>query len=95
MGKIKAFGHESLKETEARMTVFLKNGGSYDHQVIAPKGDPRVPMTFDEIVEKFKDLSRKRLSKDRIDRIIHQVKHLEDLKDTSTLLKLCCAKKND
>ena len=50
-------------------------------------------MSFDEISEKFRGLTRNALSDDQIDQIIHTVKHLEKIKNPATLLKLCRVKK--
>ncbi|MGA2466694.1 MAG: MmgE/PrpD family protein [Thermodesulfobacteriota bacterium] len=89
MRKINAIGNASLKETEANIKVKLKNGTQLTRQVIAPKGDPRNPLSFDEIEEKFRDLSLSVLSKRRQDQVIKVIRELESLKDVARLLRLC------
>jgi 2-methylcitrate dehydratase PrpD len=69
--------------------VRLKNKTQLSRRVLAPKGDPRNPMDFDEIAGKFRDLTRDALSAPRVDQIIHIVKHLEKMENPSALLRLC------
>jgi 2-methylcitrate dehydratase PrpD len=89
MRKIKAIGDASLKETEANIKVKLKNGTQLTRKVIAPKGNPSNPLSFDEIEEKFRDLSLSILSKRRQDEVIKLVRKLESVKDVARLLRLC------
>ena len=91
--KIRAFGKDSMKETETNVVIKFKNGTQWSRRIFAPRGDPRNPMSFDEISEKFRGLTRNALSDDQIDQIIHTVKHLEKIKNPATLLKLCRVKK--
>jgi 2-methylcitrate dehydratase PrpD len=60
----------------------------------APKGDPRNPLSFDDIVEKFKDLPHPILSEGRMNQIIVLVQNLENLENFSKLIKLCCVNPN-
>jgi 2-methylcitrate dehydratase PrpD len=94
MKKIKVVRNESLEETEANVRVKLKNGIQYSHHVDAPKGDPRNPLSFDDIVEKFKDLTHLILSERRMNQIIVLVQNLENLENFSKLIKLCCVNPN-
>ncbi len=89
MGKIKARANSSLKEEEANIKVRLKNGMEFSREVFFPKGDPRNPLSFDEIEEKFRDLVRPVLSKKRMDQIIEMIQELESIEDVGKLLKLC------
>jgi 2-methylcitrate dehydratase PrpD len=89
MEKIKASSNPSLEETEANVKVKLKNGTEFPHEVFFPKGDPRNPLTFDEIKEKFRDMVQPVLSKKRTDQIIEVIQGLESLEDINKLLKLC------
>jgi 2-methylcitrate dehydratase PrpD len=92
MRKMKVLGVDSLKETEAHVVVKLKNKAQLDRRVLAPKGDPRNPMSFDEIADKFRDLTQDLLSDRQMDQILHLVQNLERIEDPSTLLKLCRVK---
>jgi len=95
MEKVAATGNPSLGETEAKITVKLKDGRVHATQVASPKGDPRNPLSFAEIEEKFADLASTVLPEDRIEKIIGLVRQLEDLKEMSTLVSLCCKKAED
>jgi 2-methylcitrate dehydratase PrpD len=87
--KINATRNDSLEESEANVRVQLKDGIQYSHYVDAPKGDPRNPLSFDDIIEKFKDLARPILSERRTNQIIVLVQNLEKLENFSKLIKLC------
>ncbi|HWB20755.1 MAG TPA: MmgE/PrpD family protein [Phycisphaerales bacterium] len=56
---------ESLfpKFQPSRVTLSLKNGSSHQHRVDVPKGDPRDPMTEDEIAVKFNALGEEVVGK--------------------------------
>lgn len=63
MDKIKVVPNEEFeslfpKYQPSRVTITLKNGESYQQRVDVPKGDPRDPMTPDEIAVKFNALGK-------------------------------------
>ena len=89
MEKITAASNPSLGETEAKITVMLRDGRVHESRVDSPKGDPRNPLSFVEIEEKFADLASTVLPRDRIEKIIGLVRRLEELKEMSTLVSLC------
>jgi 2-methylcitrate dehydratase PrpD len=93
MKKIRASGNDSLKESEAKIAIQLKNGTRLNRTVSTPRGDPRNPMSFDDIVEKFRDLTHPILFVHQRSKIIHIVKNLERMENPSTLLKLCRVKR--
>ena len=93
MKKVKASGEASIGETEARINVVMKNGTRYAKRISAPKGDPSNPLRFEEIVRKFRDLTVGSLSEAGASRIIEMVQHLDKLKTTANLVRLCRAKK--
>jgi 2-methylcitrate dehydratase PrpD len=68
----------------------LGNGREDSIHVDAPKGDPRNPLTFEDIAEKARDLGRKTLSDDAMDRIVDLVRALEILDNTAVLVRSCC-----
>ncbi len=49
----------------SRATVILNDGTTYSHYLEYPKGDPRNPMTIDELEIKFNSLSSSLLSEDK------------------------------
>lgn len=94
MKKICVEAEDSIKETEAVIIIKLRNGGEFRRHVTTPKGDYKNPMSFEEIIEKFRDLTKEVLLEERqIDRLIKIIQHIDELKDVSILLKLCSSNK--
>jgi 2-methylcitrate dehydratase len=63
MDKIKVVPNEEFeslfpKFQPSRVTITLKDGRSHAHRVDVPKGDPRDPMTEEEIAVKFNALGQ-------------------------------------
>jgi 2-methylcitrate dehydratase PrpD len=72
-------------------SVFLstKSGQQYHTKIEFPKGDPENPLTWDELIHKFKSLASLVFTDRKCDEIIGHVKKIElaeDLKDLSGLL---------
>ena len=86
---VKTSGRDSLREEEARITITMKDGTRYSRHVSLSKGDPRNPLTFEEIVKKFKDLTAGVISRKRANQIVETVRNLDKLEMTSSLVKLC------
>ncbi len=70
--------------------IKTKAGNRYSKRVDYPKGDPRNPMTAEELADKFRDCAshgRKRISKPVIERAIQLVGKLEDLDDVGQVIR--------
>ncbi|MDP3016965.1 MAG: MmgE/PrpD family protein, partial [Deltaproteobacteria bacterium] len=56
-------------------------------------GDPENPLSWEELIEKFHDLSNRFLAKERRSKIVEQVRRLEEVRDiqkwSSLLLRAC------
>ncbi len=61
--------------------VFTKDGKRYFEKVEYCKGDPENPLAWDELIEKFHDLSGGRMTKKRRLKIIEQVRHFEEVQN--------------
>jgi len=61
----------------SKVVIKLKNGESYSAQLDYPKGDPREPMTKDDLDNKFKSLSSDLLSQNRQKEIKDAIWNLE------------------
>lgn len=72
----------------AKVTIKLKDGRKHSKTVIDPKGDPRNPVSKEELREKFKFLGLKVLPKKKILEIIKKVDHLERVTDISELTNI-------
>lgn len=79
-------------EIANRVTVKLSDGRAIIKQVNIPKGHPRNPMTEDEVVSKFKLLTRHFLKESQMEKIFDFLWNIEKQKDVSVLPKLCVVK---
>ncbi len=68
--------------------IRLKNGVIYSASVDSTKGSPRNPLSPGELEEKFHQCCQGRLTEAEIRRILHQVRHFEQLKDVADLIDL-------
>jgi 2-methylcitrate dehydratase len=74
MDKIKVVPNEEFeglfpKYQPSRVTITLTDGTSHEQRVDVPKGDPRDPMTEDEIAVKFNALGSAVVGQDRCDQL--------------------------
>ena len=81
----------SFEESEALVEVISMDGDRFAKHITAPKGDPRNPLCFEEIVQKFVDLSKGMLPEHNIEKTISTIRNLEKLEDTSELIRICWA----
>ena len=72
------------------VTVKLQNGKAYSHQVPFAKGEPRNPMSLEEIIGKFQDCAGTVLSPLDVERIVDLVLKLETLPDITGLMEFMC-----
>ncbi len=78
----------------ATAEIMTRDGRRYFTKIEHPKGDPENPLSWEELIEKFHDLSGPILSRERRLRIVEDVKKLEKVKDvrrwSSLLLRDRC-----
>jgi 2-methylcitrate dehydratase PrpD len=94
MGKISCVENPELekefpKKWPAAVSLLTKDGKTYSTRIDYPKGDPENPLTWDELIDKFRNLVSPVLREARQNEIIERVKSLEkeqDLKVFSMLL---------
>ena len=65
--------------------VRLKDGREFYQASEAPKGEPSLPLTSEEIVDKFRGLASFALDEDQVEKIISMVERLETLEDVGAL----------
>ncbi|MBI2869798.1 MAG: MmgE/PrpD family protein, partial [Chloroflexi bacterium] len=70
------------------VTIELKNGRVYRHEVDYPKGDIRNPLTEEEGAAKFRSFAGETLSADGKEAVIAATRRLETLSKTSELTRL-------
>jgi 2-methylcitrate dehydratase PrpD len=73
------------------VTVRTTDGRSYNARVDIPRGDPALPLTDDELLEKYRDCARARLRPDDIERSVGLVLGLEGVADIGTLMATLAA----
>jgi 2-methylcitrate dehydratase PrpD len=69
------------KQWCATVEILTKDGKKYFKKIEYCKGDPEDPLSWDEVIEKFYDLSSRLLTKERRLKIVEQVKRLEEIRD--------------
>lgn len=69
------------KQWCATSEILTKSGKRYFTKVEYCKGDPENPLSCDEVIEKFNDLSSRFLTRERRLKIVDQVKRLEKIRD--------------
>ena len=75
------------------VTVKLRDGKVYSHQVPFAKGEPRNPLTAEEMVKKFRDCAGFVASAVDMDRIVEMVLDLESCSDITGLMHLLSLEK--
>jgi 2-methylcitrate dehydratase PrpD len=69
--------------------IALRAGGKrYDHEVLAPKGDSDQPLTWEEVEEKAKRISRRFFYPTKIERLGACIKGLDKMEKIGALLDL-------
>jgi 2-methylcitrate dehydratase PrpD len=76
---------EFPKKWPASVTLQTKDGKTYSTRIDFPKGDPENPLTWDELIDKFRNLISPIFSKARQTQIIDKVKSLEQVADVNDL----------
>jgi 2-methylcitrate dehydratase PrpD len=94
MNKVVCVEDPSLEEQfpqrwPAKAAITTKNGQIHGARIEYPKGDPENPLTWNELIDKFKYLTAPVFADNRIEQIIDAVRGMEffeDLRDFSRLL---------
>lgn len=82
------------KVQRCHVAVETTDGRTYEKQVDYPKGDPRDPLTDEEIRAKF-DALAEGVSEERRDRIWSSVKRLGSFKKAASFNKICAVDQKD
>lgn len=96
MKKVKVVASEEFEQAFpakqcARVTITTTDGKQLSHQVDVPKGDPRDPMTLEELQVKFDALAEPVMSADRRSDLKSRVFDLENCADVGELTVLTVA----
>jgi 2-methylcitrate dehydratase PrpD len=66
--------------------VVLHNGARRQQRIEVPKGDPELPLTWDELVAKFQDCAATVLPDAQIQEAMQHIAHLEELPNLKPLM---------
>ena len=78
---------EFPRKWAAEVTLLSKQGETFQARIDYPKGDPENPLTWDELTDKFQDLTRPVFDREHRGRIITRVRSLEPSDSILTLLQ--------
>ena len=70
------------------LEVHLQNGTRYSEQILHAKGSDQHPMSEDEILQKFRLLASRVISRPRLEKLEDTLLHLEKLDDARKIAKL-------
>jgi 2-methylcitrate dehydratase len=73
------------------VTITTNHGKSHSTRVDVPKGDPRDPMTEEEVAVKFNALGGDVIGKDQCESLRNCIMNLESAEKVDELLKLTIA----
>lgn len=73
------------EEWPAVAIIHLEDGRSFENMIRHPKGDPKNPLTWPELIAKFRALAGPVLPPDRLEQIVAQVKTGDSLAGLTTL----------
>ena len=72
----------------ARLSVKMKDGTEYNDFLAAPKGDPANPLSFEELVTKYKNAAILSIPEKNIDLLIEKIKALDKINDINEIINL-------
>jgi 2-methylcitrate dehydratase PrpD len=86
MRKVECFIDPDLDKTFPKQwcstaEILTRDGKSYFTKTEYSKGDPENPLSWEEMIEKFGDLSRRFWTRDRRSRIVEAIKELDEIRD--------------
>src|SRR5213592_4861365 len=96
MDKVKVVENEEFealftKFQPSRVTITTNDGKQHSTRVDVPKGDPRDPMTEDDIAVKFTALGGDVIGKDQCKKLQKFIMSIEGAKDSGGLFELTTA----
>jgi len=87
MDRVAVSPSDRIEGMGAHVTI-RSTRGAWDLNVPFPKGEPEVPLGWDEVEAKFRSLAGTVLDQARVDQIATQVRDLEKLPKVSQLATL-------
>jgi len=72
----------------SKAEIKINSGRTFFSRVDYPKGDPENPLTWDELIEKFYGLARHIYTKDKLDRIINEIRNMDSNQNLRSLANI-------
>ena len=72
----------------AKVSVKMKDGTQYNESREIPKGNPKNPLTPDEILKKFKDNATLSISEEKAEHLFEKLYHFEEIDKLGTIFPL-------
>ena len=96
MAKVKVVANDEFEKAFpekqcARVTITTTDGRKLTHQLDVPKGDPRDPMTIDDLRVKFDALAGPVMSEGRRNELKAAIFAVEETDDVGALMRLTIA----
>ncbi|MBI2166075.1 MAG: MmgE/PrpD family protein [Chloroflexi bacterium] len=88
MERVHAAAKPEIGPLGASVRVTTRQGGSLSAKVALAKGEPETPLTWEELLAKFRPLARSALSERQAEALIQQVASLEKVEDMTSLTAL-------
>jgi len=85
-----ASGYEGMERYPDRVTVTLRNGTVYSHEVSVSKGMPKNRVSDSELIAKYEECTDGVISPEQINRSIDMLHSLEKLADIGELMDVLC-----
>jgi 2-methylcitrate dehydratase PrpD len=76
----------------ASVKLKIKEGREFSADIEYPKGDPENPLSWEELIEKFRELVRSVYSEESVDQIVTNLRTLEEETDYSSFSMLLAGK---
>ena len=83
-------GYLKMESNPETVTVKLRDGMTYSHEVLDSKGRPGNRLTREELIAKYTSCAARSLSQDKIDLSVEMLEDFENLEDISKLLDVVC-----
>ena len=77
-----------VMEHDNPVTIHMKNGEEFSASCVVHKGDPRNPLTQDEVIQRFKYCAENSMSETRMDEIASMMYGLDNAGDVGPLMDL-------
>jgi len=84
------YNYFNKDEISAKVEIISTSGEVFETLVEIPSGDPRNPMSREDIKQKFAQLASCALTTDSIEKIMEKVENLEKITDITEVMELLC-----